>query len=85
MASIIPTFASFIEKERSLTSKPLRAATGDIPSMISGRFATPLRQTRKSLEPTFRGVVPFLISDAVRVTLLVAFPSLSLWLVRALS
>ena len=34
---------------------------------------------------TFRGVVPFLISDAVRVTLLVAFPSLSLWLVRALS
>ena len=26
--------------------------------MISGRFATPLRQTRRSLEPTFRGVVP---------------------------
>jgi TRAP-type C4-dicarboxylate transport system permease large subunit len=33
---------------------------------------------------TFRGVVPFLISDAVRVTLLVFFPFLSLWLVRTL-
>jgi len=31
---------------------------------------------------TFRGVAPFLISDAVRVTLLVCFPILSLWLVR---
>ena len=34
---------------------------------------------------TFRGVVPFLISDAVRVALLVAFPILSLWLVRLLT
>jgi tripartite ATP-independent transporter DctM subunit len=34
---------------------------------------------------TFKGVVPFLISDAVRVTLLVFFPILSLWLVRMLS
>jgi TRAP-type C4-dicarboxylate transport system permease large subunit len=34
---------------------------------------------------TFRGVVPFLISDAIRVTLLVFFPFLSLWLVRVLS
>jgi TRAP-type C4-dicarboxylate transport system permease large subunit len=33
---------------------------------------------------TFRGVVPFLISDAVRITLLVFFPILSLWLVRVL-
>jgi C4-dicarboxylate transporter, DctM subunit len=33
---------------------------------------------------TFRGVVPFLISDVVRVTLLVFFPILSLWLVRTL-
>ncbi|MDH5286358.1 MAG: TRAP transporter large permease [Betaproteobacteria bacterium] len=33
---------------------------------------------------TFRGVVPFLVSDAVRVTLLVFFPILSLWLVRML-
>jgi tripartite ATP-independent transporter DctM subunit len=31
---------------------------------------------------TFRGVAPFLVSDAVRVTLLVFFPILSLWLVR---
>ncbi len=30
---------------------------------------------------TFRGVVPFLISDALRVFLLVLFPSISLWLV----
>jgi C4-dicarboxylate transporter, DctM subunit len=34
---------------------------------------------------TFKGVVPFLISDAARVTLLVFFPILSLWLVRMLS
>ena len=33
---------------------------------------------------TFKGVVPFLMSDAVRVTLLVFFPILSLWLVRLL-
>jgi len=31
---------------------------------------------------TYRGVLPFLVSDAVRVTLLVFFPILSLWLVR---
>ena len=34
---------------------------------------------------TFKGVVPFLISDAIRVTLLVFFPILSLWLVRMLT
>jgi tripartite ATP-independent transporter DctM subunit len=34
---------------------------------------------------TFRGVVPFLISDAVRVALLVFFPALSLWLVKVLA
>jgi tripartite ATP-independent transporter DctM subunit len=34
---------------------------------------------------TYRGVVPFLISDAVRVTLLLFFPILSLWLVRLLT
>jgi TRAP-type C4-dicarboxylate transport system permease large subunit len=34
---------------------------------------------------TFRGVVPFLISDAVRVTLLVLFPVLSLGLVHLLT
>lgn len=31
---------------------------------------------------TFRGIVPFLVSDGLRVTLLVFFPSLSLFLVR---
>lgn len=31
---------------------------------------------------TFRGIVPFLLSDVVRVGLLVAFPGLSLWLVQ---
>ncbi|MCC7548515.1 MAG: TRAP transporter large permease [Burkholderiales bacterium] len=30
---------------------------------------------------TYKGVVPFLISDAIRMTLLILFPSLSLWLV----
>ena len=37
------------------------------------------------MSETFRGVVPFLISDALRVTLLVFFPILSLWLVRLLT
>jgi tripartite ATP-independent transporter DctM subunit len=37
------------------------------------------------MRETFRGVIPFLISDAVRVTLLVFFPILSLWLVRVLT
>ncbi|MEX2220369.1 MAG: TRAP transporter large permease [Candidatus Rokuibacteriota bacterium] len=31
---------------------------------------------------TYRGVLPFLASDAVRITLLMAFPALSLWAVR---
>jgi C4-dicarboxylate transporter DctM subunit len=34
---------------------------------------------------TYRGVVPFLISDAIRITLLIAFPALSLWAVRLIS
>jgi len=34
---------------------------------------------------TYRGVVPFLISDAVRLTLLLLFPALSLWFVRLIS
>jgi hypothetical protein len=33
---------------------------------------------------TFRGVVPFLLSDVVRVSLIVAFPTLSLLLPRLL-
>jgi TRAP-type C4-dicarboxylate transport system permease large subunit len=32
----------------------------------------------------FRGVVPFLLAEVVRVALLLAFPGISLWLVRAL-
>lgn len=34
---------------------------------------------------TFRGVVPYLMSDAVRVTLVVMLPMLSLWLPRLLA
>jgi len=37
------------------------------------------------MSETYRGVVPFLISDVVRVALLLFFPSLSLWLVRLIS
>ncbi len=33
---------------------------------------------------TYRGVLPFLAADAVRVTLLVLFPAISLWLARML-
>ncbi|HZF75465.1 MAG TPA: TRAP transporter large permease [Acetobacteraceae bacterium] len=33
----------------------------------------------------YRGVLPFLVSDLVRLGLLVAFPALSLWLVQALT
>ncbi len=34
---------------------------------------------------TYRGVLPFLATDLLRLALLVAFPALSLWLVRVLS
>jgi tripartite ATP-independent transporter DctM subunit len=34
---------------------------------------------------TYRGVLPFLAADAVRIALLVAFPALSLWLVGVLA
>ena len=34
---------------------------------------------------SFRGVLPFLISDGLRVVLLIAFPSITLWLVQFLS
>ncbi len=33
---------------------------------------------------TYRGVLPFLAADAVRVTLLILFPAISLWLARML-
>jgi C4-dicarboxylate transporter, DctM subunit len=34
---------------------------------------------------TYRGVLPFLVADMIRLALCVAFPALSLWLVRVLS
>jgi tripartite ATP-independent transporter DctM subunit len=34
---------------------------------------------------TYRGVVPFLITDAIRLTLLLFFPIVSLWLVRLMT
>jgi C4-dicarboxylate transporter DctM subunit len=34
------------------------------------------------MSETFRGVMPYLAADAIRVVYLVAFPSISLWLVR---
>ena len=34
---------------------------------------------------TYRGVVPFLITDFIRLGLLIAFPGISLWLVKLLS
>jgi TRAP-type C4-dicarboxylate transport system permease large subunit len=34
---------------------------------------------------TYRGVLPFLVSDAIRIALLLAFPALSLWFVRVIS
>ncbi len=34
---------------------------------------------------TYRGVMPFLAADAVRIALLIAFPALSLWAVRLIS
>lgn len=34
---------------------------------------------------TYKGVIPFLISDAVRMSILISFPSVTLWLVRVLS
>ena len=37
------------------------------------------------MSETYRGVVPFLISDVLRVTLLIVFPILSLWLVHMIS
>ncbi len=36
------------------------------------------------IQRTYHGVMPFLISDMLRVALLIAFPAISLWLVTAL-
>jgi TRAP-type C4-dicarboxylate transport system permease large subunit len=35
-----------------------------------------------SIRETYRGVLPFVVSDLVRVTLLVAFPSITLFVLR---
>jgi TRAP-type C4-dicarboxylate transport system permease large subunit len=35
------------------------------------------------LSETFKGVMPFLASDFIRIGLLLFFPAISLWLVRA--
>jgi TRAP-type C4-dicarboxylate transport system permease large subunit len=37
------------------------------------------------MSETYKGVVPFLISDAVRMTILILFPGVTLWLVRLTS
>ena len=34
------------------------------------------------LGESFRGVMPFLVSDAVRIVLMLAFPGIALWLVK---
>ena len=36
------------------------------------------------MSETYKGVVPFLVSDALRMTLLILFPGITLWLVRML-
>ena len=37
------------------------------------------------MSETYKGVVVFLTADFVRITLVLAFPSLSLWLMRLIS
>ena len=37
------------------------------------------------MSETYKGVVPFLITDGIRLSLLIAFPSLALWLVHRLT
>jgi TRAP-type C4-dicarboxylate transport system permease large subunit len=37
------------------------------------------------MSETYRGVVPFLATDFIRLALLIAFPGIALWLVRALA
>jgi tripartite ATP-independent transporter DctM subunit len=37
------------------------------------------------LSETFRGVLPFLISDFIRIALMLAFPGIALWLVKFMS
>ena len=37
------------------------------------------------MSETYKGVIPFLISDAIRMVLLIAFPGITLWLVHRLT
>lgn len=37
------------------------------------------------LSETFRGVLPFLVSDFIRIALMLAFPGIALWLVKFMS
>ena len=37
------------------------------------------------LSETFRGVMPFLISDVVRIVMILFFPGIALWLVKLLN
>ena len=52
------------------------AATAAITSMLNGMAKdVPIAES-------YRGVMPFLISDTVRTIILLLFPSISLWLVK---
>ena len=37
------------------------------------------------IQKTYRGVLPFIAADIVRIGLLIAFPGMALWLVHVLS
>ena len=37
------------------------------------------------IAPTYRGVLPFICTDIIRLGLVIAFPGLALWLVRLLN
>ena len=37
------------------------------------------------ISESYKGVMPFLISDTIRTTLLLLFPGISLWLVKYIS
>ena len=37
------------------------------------------------MSETYKGVVPFLISDAIRMAILIGFPGITLWLVHRLT
>ena len=76
---------------RRQSSRILRSA-GPIPSI--GLIAPPVglnvyvvngMARDVPMAETYRGVLPFIAADIVRIGLLIAFPGLALWLVRLLS